>query len=54
MGIEKAYSLVIESMNWVNIDNNIENSSKMYSACLAFQQMQTKEKIMAYEIPGKV
>ena len=53
MGIEKAYSVVTELMNWVHIDNNIENSSRtLLQHVLKFQPyiQKTDQYHMTYQM----
>ena len=51
MGIEKTKLLACESVYWASINADIEKYIKQCTACLEFQQMQPKEKIMHHDIP---
>ena len=51
MGIEKTKLLACKSIYWVNVNSDIENYIKNCTTCLAFQQMQPKEKIIHHDIP---
>ena len=53
MYIKKTRPLALESIRWVNMNEDIENTVKHYYIFLGFQQMQLKEKTTYREIPGK-
>ena len=53
MCIKKTTLLVLESINWVNMNVNIENTIKNCSMCLDFQQTQPRDRIICHEILGK-
>ena len=53
MGIEKTRKMVKESIYWMNINADIEDSMITYLTCLGFKQIQPKVKIVANEEPGK-
>ena len=54
MGIEKMSLLESESVYWVNMNTEIENTIKHFSACLEYQNMQLQEKTRLHEILAKL
>ena len=53
MAIEKMRVLAHESVYWVKINTDIENTVKQCATCMAYQQTQPCEKIIPYEMPQK-
>ena len=52
MGIEKTRLLAQESIYWISVNGDTENTVQQFSTCLGFQWMQLKEKT-PHEIQGK-
>ena len=51
MGIEKTKLLALESIYWININDDIENFIRNCTTCLSFQQTQPKDKTIHHDIP---
>ena len=51
IGIEKTKILVRESVYWFNMNADIENNMKQCTTCLEYQQMQSEQRALLYEIP---
>ena len=53
MGIEKVRLLAHESVDWVNMNVNIQNTMKQCATCLDYWQTQLHEKTIPYELSCK-
>ena len=53
MGIEKTKLLALESVYWININDDIERHIKNCTKCLMFRQTQPKDKIIHHDILAK-
>ena len=53
MGIEKTYLLVRESVYWVSMNANIEQTMQHCSTGLEYQSTQLHEAALHYDIPSK-
>ena len=51
MAIEKMKLLVHESVYWLNMNEDIENTMKQCATCPDYQQTQPHEKTILYELP---
>ena len=51
IGIKKIRLLVKESVDWMNMNADIENTTKCSAPCLEYQQTQLHEKTIRYEVP---
>ena len=51
MGIEKMRPLARESVCWVNMKTDIENTVRQYATFQEYQQIQPQERMLLYELP---
>ena len=53
MGMEKTRLLACESVHWININADMENTIENFLVCFNFQATQPKGKTLSHEITGR-